>query len=282
MKIAFFGTSAFGIPTLKKLYQNFGVEFIVTGQAKPAHRGKKIVNTPIFELGKSLGIQRVYTPEKLTQEFQEYLKDIDYAVVVSYGKILPVRILESVKGRFINLHPSKLPLFRGAAPIERTIEIGQTETDICVINMEKELDAGSILAQKTVSIDDNENSITLHEKFSEIGADLIIDLIQNGVKMEIPQDHTLATYAHKITKEELALEFTTEYTSKEIFNKIRAFASYGFCYVIFYGKRFKFIRAQISKIQLTPIDIKCTDGFVSPLVIRPEGKGDIKICDYQF
>lgn len=94
MKIAFFGTSEFGGEALKKLHENFGVEFVVTGVAKQANRGKKLTNTPIFELAKSLGIERIYTPEKLTEEFDKRLENIDFAVVVSFGMILPERIFK--------------------------------------------------------------------------------------------------------------------------------------------------------------------------------------------
>ena len=282
MKIAFFGTSSFGESTLKELHKQYGIEFVVTGLAKPAYRGKKIVNTPIFECAKSLGIIRIYTPEKLTQEFEEYLQGIEYAVVVSYGKILPERILKAVKGKFINLHPSSLPLFRGAAPIERTLEAGCTETAVCVINMQKELDAGEILAKEKYKILESDNSIILHEKFSKIGANLIVNLIKNGTNNVEIQDNSKATYARKILKQELELQFVSELYANQVINKIRAFASYGYCFVFWENKRFKILEAKISSMQLTSIDIKCIDGFVTPLLIRPEGKGDIKISDYQF
>jgi methionyl-tRNA formyltransferase len=282
MKIAFFGTSSFGESTLKELHKQYGVEFVVTGLAKPANRGKKVVNTPIFECANSLGISRIYTPEKLTHEFEEYLQDIDYAVVVAYGKILPERILKAVKSKFINLHPSSLPLFRGAAPIERTLEEGCNETSVCVINMQKELDAGEILAKEEYKILKSDNSVILHEKFSKIGASLIVNLIKNGIKNLEIQDHSKVTYARKILKQELELQLVSELSANQVINKIRAFASYGYCFVFWENKRFKILEAKISNIQLTPIDIKCIDGLVSPLLIRPEGKGDIKISDYQF
>ena len=183
MKIAFFGTSEFGAKTLKQLHANFGIEFVVTGVAKQANRGKKLTNTPIFELATSLGVERVYTPEKLTEEFEEYLKKIDFAVVVSFGMILPERILNSAKN-FVNLHPSSLPLFRGAAPIERTLETGHKTTDVCVIKMTKKLDAGNIIARQSYEILESDNSLTLHEKFANIGASLIVNLIKNGSKFE--------------------------------------------------------------------------------------------------
>jgi len=280
MKIAFFGTSEFGTETLKQLHENFGVEFVVTGVAKQANRGKKLTNTPIFELATSLGIGRVYTHEKLTEEFEEYLKEIDFAVVVSFGMILPERILNSAKN-FVNLHPSSLPLFRGAAPIERTLEKGYKTTDVCVIKMTKKLDAGNIIARQSYEILESDNSLTLHEKFANIGASLIVNLIKNGSTMEEVQNDEAVVYAKKIEKSELELKDFSNSTI-EILNKIRAFASCGYCFKMYENQRFKFILAQISKTRLTKIDIQCTDGFVSPLIIRPEGKGNLGVKDYQF
>jgi methionyl-tRNA formyltransferase len=280
MKIAFFGTSEFGGEALKKLHENFGVEFVVTGVAKQANRGKKLTNTPIFELAKSLGIERIYTPEKLTEEFDKRLENIDFAVVVSFGMILPERILNSAKN-FVNLHPSSLPLFRGAAPIERTIEAGHKTTDVCVIKMTRKLDAGNIVARQGYEILESDNSITLHERFGKIGANLMVDLIKNGSTMEEIQNDEAAIYAKKIEKFELELK-DLSHSTIDILNKIRAFASCGYCFKVYETRRFKFISAQISKTRLTKIDIQCADGFVSPLIIRPEGKGNLGVKDYQF
>jgi len=280
MKIAFFGTSEFGGEALKQLHENFGVEFVVTGVAKQANRGKKLTNTPIFELAKSLGIERIYTPEKLTEEFETRLENIDFAAVVSFGMILPERILNSAKN-FVNLHPSSLPLFRGAAPIERTIEAGHKTTDICVIKMTKKLDAGNIVARQSYEILESDNSLILHEKFAKIGAKLMVDLIKNGSTMEEIQNDEAAIYAKKIEKFELELK-DLSHSTIDILNKIRAFASCGYCFKVYETRRFKFISAQISKTRLTKIDIQCTDGFVSPLIIRPEGRGNLSVKDYQF
>jgi methionyl-tRNA formyltransferase len=287
MKIAFFGTSEFGIPTLEELHQTFSVEFIVTNPPRPANRGKKLMDTPVFECAKKLGIKKVYTPEKLTQDFEQqefakHLAEIDYGVVVSYGKILPESIIKAVKKRFLNLHPSSLPLFRGAAPIERTLEAGHQKTDICVIEMVKQLDAGDVLARQNYDISDEENALDLHREFAKIGAQLICDVIQNGGIVHERQDETMATYAHKIIKSELELPLQSSGGVQTVLNKIRAFASYGHCFVCHNGKRFKIIKAAAVDKRKTPIDIQCNDGFVTPLVIRPEGKGDLKISDYQF
>jgi methionyl-tRNA formyltransferase len=147
--------------------------------------------------------------------------------------------------------------------------------------MTKKLDAGNIIARQSYEILESDNSITLHEKFSKIGANLIVDLIKNGSTMEEVQNDEAVVYAKKIEKSELELKDFSNSTI-EILNKIRAFASYGYCFKMYEGKRFKFILAQISKTRLTKIDIECTDGFVSPLIIRPEGKGNLGVKDYQF
>ena len=277
MKIAFFGTSEFGIQTLKFLHEKFGVNVVFTGVAKPANRGQKLQNTPIFNEAQSLGIQNIHTPLKLLQEHTQLLTEIDYAVVVAYGLLLPEFILQAVKKQCLNVHPSSLPLFRGAAPIERTLEAGHSKTEICVIEMTKSLDAGNILAKMPYTISPEENSINLHEKFSKIGANLVCNLLENNCKnaLNIPQNHENATYAKKIQKFELEISQINHENSSVILNKIRAFASYGYCYILYNSKRIKIIEAQFSTQKLTEYDISCQDGFVSPKVIRPEGRGNV-------
>jgi methionyl-tRNA formyltransferase len=277
MKIAFFGTSEFGMPTLEMLHEKLGVELVFTGVAKPANRGQKLQNTPIFNQAQSLGISQIHTPQKLLPKHAEFLKEIDYAIVVAYGLILPEFILGAVKQKCLNVHPSSLPLFRGAAPIERTLEAGHAETEICVIEMTKALDAGNIVAKQHYKIAENENSIILHEKFAKIGAKLVSGLLENACNnaLNIVQKHEKATYAKKILKNELEIHNESTLPASVVLNKIRAFASYGYCFVIQNGKRIKIIDAKISQKKLTEYDISCTDGFVSPKIIRPEGRNNI-------
>lgn len=279
MKIAFFGTSPFGIPTLETLHGAFGIEIVFTGVAKPAKRGQKLQNTPVYDKAQALGIKNIHTAEKLLPEHIPLLQDIDYAVVVSYGLLLPTFILNAVKVKCLNIHPSKLPLFRGAAPIERTLESGASETEVCVIAMTKELDAGDILAKREYTILPDDNSITLHEKFSRIGAELVMDLLKNGTANITPivQDSSRATYAKKISKSELEISNPQNALSAQIINRIKAFASCGYCYILHNGKRIKIIEAQFTSVRLTEYDIICPDGFVSPSVIRPEGKKTLQL-----
>lgn len=277
MKIAFFGTSEFGLPTLEILRQKFDLKMVFTGIAKPANRGQKLQNTPIFNKAKELGISKIYTPQKLLSQHAELLMDIDYIVVVAYGLILPEFILQTTKKKCLNVHPSALPLFRGAAPIERTLELGHTQTEICVIEMTKSLDAGNILAKMPYTISPHENSVDLHRTFSQIGANLVENLLENNCKnaLNIVQNHDEATYAKKIQKFELEISQESNLPASVIMNKIRAFASYGYCYIFHNGKRVKIIDAKISQEKITEYDISCIDGFVSPSIIRPEGRGNI-------
>lgn len=277
MKIAFFGTGAFGIPALRKIHSIFGIDIVFTGVAKPARRGQKLQNTPIYTEAQALGIKNIHVPEKLLREHINLLHAIDYAIVVSYGVILPSFILQSVKQKCFNIHPSKLPLFRGAAPIERTLESGANETEICIIEMTKDIDAGNIIVKQRYQILPEDNSMILHEKFAIIGADLVVNLLQSGAEgiTSIIQDSSQVTYAKKISKDELDLSNSQSILSTNIINKIRAFASCGYCYIFHDGRRIKIINAQICDYRRTQYDIPCLDGFVSPTVIRHEGRGNI-------
>ena len=147
--------------------------------------------------------------------------------------------------------------------------------------MTPKLDDGNILACQEYLINPEETSLDLHTKFAKIGAELLkpaIEALQNQEEGE-KQEEALATYAPKIKKEELELKANTT-TCQEAINKIRAFASYGYVFTTFNGKRIKIKSAKITKTQETILDVKCKDGFISPLIIKPEGKNFMAIKDF--
>ena len=281
LKIIFFGTSAFGLPSLKILSENYDILKVFTNNSKPAGRGKGIKKTLIHEFAETLGL-KIHTTEKpLAEDLPE---EFDVGIVIAYGSIISKAVLEKAKFGFLNLHPSSLPIFRGAAPIERTLEAGFSETKVCIIKMTPKLDDGDIVISENYKILSEDNSIMLHSKFSEIGAKILPLAIQKIVSCDsenfIKQDDNLATYAKKIRKEELFCHSKTDLNSMEILNKIRAFASYGHIFILHQDVRIKIIQAVISEKRLTDLDIKTSDGFISPVLIKPEGKKEMLINDY--
>jgi methionyl-tRNA formyltransferase len=270
LKIVFFGTGSFGLEALKFLSCNYNVVSVVTGLPKEAGRGHKLTINPIHKEAEALGLEVINSGKPTTEDLK---KDFDIGIVVSYGAIISKAVLEKAKFGFLNIHPSDLPKFRGASPIERTIELGETNTRICIIKMTPKLDDGNIMASSYYTIQEDETSLDLHLKFAKIGAHLLNEAISNlinGTKGE-EQNHEIATYAKKISKEELFLQ-GDGLTMVQVNNKVRAFASYGFPFIMHEGKRIKILKAESTSFQKSKIDVKCIDGFLTPTLIKVEGK----------
>ena len=205
IKIAFMGTPDFSVPILKSLINdNFNISCVFTQSGKPAGRGMKRKNSPIynFSLENNLTIR---TPLKLDEEEVKYLSalELDVMIVVAYGLILPESVLELPKFGCINIHASLLPQWRGAAPIQRAIMAGDKRTGVSYMLMEKGLDTGPVLASLERDIGENDSYLDLHNNLSKIAAKSIKDIILNHVNGGLiaqKQDNSLASYAEKITK----------------------------------------------------------------------------------
>ncbi|MFN4305608.1 methionyl-tRNA formyltransferase [Sulfurihydrogenibium azorense] len=227
MKVLFWGTPEFAVESLKALIQsNHQVVAVITQPDKPKGRGQKVQPPPVKEEALKHNIP-VLQPEKIknNQEFVETIKQLnpDISVVVAYGKILPEEIINIPKYKTINVHASLLPKYRGAAPIQRAIMDGEEETGVCIMEIVKELDAGDVYACTKVKILPEDDIITLHDKLAKEGAKLLIevlDKIEKGQIEKVPQDHSKATYAKPIEKEEGKIDWNKP--AKDIFNQVRA------------------------------------------------------------
>lgn len=282
LRVIFFGTSNFGSPSLEVLHSTFVVLKVFTGSPKLSGRGMMLQKTPIQIQAENLGIQ-VHNSDKPTLSDLE--NEFDVGVVVSYGHIISSAILSKAKYGFLNVHPSDLPKFRGAAPIERTIQSGDESTRVCIIKMTPRLDDGDIILSERYFILEDETATDLHAKFAKIGAELLLIAIQrlvSGNSNFEKQDNSKSTYAHKISKEELFLDpiHTKNMKTKDLINKIRAFTTYGSCFTLHDGKRIKVAKASFSPQKLTKLDLECIDGFASPVIIKQEGKNFIPVPNY--
>lgn len=226
MKIMFMGTPNFAVAALAALSKSeHNVAAVVTTPDKPRGRGHKMTHTPVYEFALSGGIP-VYTFVSLKKEFFEgTLTNInpDVIVVAAYGKLLPEYVINYPKYGCINIHASLLPKYRGAAPIQRSIMDGEKCSGITTMYMNKGLDTGDILLQKSVDILDDDNFETLHDKLAAVGADLIIktlSALESGTCKRIKQDDSLSTYASMITKETLKIDWTKN--PNDIYNLVRA------------------------------------------------------------
>ncbi|MBE9231420.1 methionyl-tRNA formyltransferase [Cuspidothrix issatschenkoi LEGE 03284] len=229
MKVVFFGTPDFAVPTLQKLLENpeFEVLAVITQPDKRRERGNKLTPSPVKVLATEHHIP-LWQPERIKKDDETLtqIKQIqaDVFVVVAYGQILSQKILNMPKLGCINVHGSILPQYRGAAPIQWCVYNGEQETGITTILMDKGMDTGDMLLKVTIPIELLDNAQILGEKLAIIGADLLIETLYKLERREItpiPQDHTTATYASLIQKPDYILDWTK--TAIQLHNQIRGF-----------------------------------------------------------
>jgi methionyl-tRNA formyltransferase len=226
-RIVFFGTPSFAIPTLKALLKGPDqVVGVVTQPDREKGRGRKVILSPVKELSLQNHLIPLQ-PEKAKEEaFQETLRDLqpDLIVVVAYGQILTKSVLDIPKYGAINVHASLLPKYRGAAPIAWAILNGEAVTGVTTMMMDEGMDTGNILLQREVPMGDEETSETLQDRLASAGAQLLLETLER-VKEEnilpIPQDHSKATYAPPLKKEDGHIDWRKG--AKEIDRQIRAF-----------------------------------------------------------
>ena len=227
MKIAFLGTSAFAVPALAALVEaGHDVACVYTRAPKPAGRGQQERRTPVHELANRLGLP-VRTPRTLKSDEEAAAfkaLDLDAAVVVSYGHILPKSFLDAPVLGCINIHGSLLPRWRGAAPIHRAILAGDAETGVTIMRMDEGLDTGPMLLAEGTPISAADTAETVHDRLAELGGRLIVSTLDGLLRRSIePVDQPAegVTYAHKLGKEESALDWRRP--AAELERKVRAF-----------------------------------------------------------
>ena len=220
------GTPDFAVPSLKLLAARYNILAVYSQPPRPNGRGMKTIESPIQSTAKKLNLKTM-TPHTLKSDdvFDEYKKlKPDVVVVVAYGLILPEKYLKIPKFGCVNGHASNLPRWRGAAPIQRAIEAGDTTSGSCIMIMEKGMDTGPILLSKKINIENNDTSKSLHDKLSDLTAQLLEEALYKYTKgILLPQKQEIEgiKYAHKIKKIESEIDWNL--TALEISNKVRAF-----------------------------------------------------------
>ena len=217
LRIVFLGTPDFAVPTLDALAREHEIALVVAQPDKRAGRGLQLQSPAVARYAHAHGLP-LAQPQKIREALPqiEALKP-DIGIVVAYGKILPPDLLRIP---FYNVHASILPKYRGAAPIQRAIERGETETGVTIMRVDAELDHGPILAIETTPIDVDEHAPSLSQRLSKIGAGLLLKTLR-GDRRETPQDHAQATIAPKIEKAEGEIQWSEP--SRAIYDKFRAF-----------------------------------------------------------
>jgi len=286
MKVIFFGTPEFALPSLKILYDNgYEISAVVTVPDKEKGRGLKPEPSPVKKFALSLGL-KVLEPVNLKDEnFINQLKEInpDLGVVVAY-RILPREVYSLPKYGTFNLHASLLPKYRGAAPIQWAIINGEKVTGVTTFFLQDKVDTGNIILQREVPIDDEDNFQTLHDKLSQIGSDLVLEtvkLIETGNYELKSQDDSLATLAPKITKEICQINWNQ--SAIKIHNLIRGLSPVPGAFTKLGDKMIKIFRSKLSdensendpgliEIKEDEILVNTADKKLSILVLQPESR----------
>jgi methionyl-tRNA formyltransferase len=249
VRIAFFGTPAFAVPSLERLLaEGEEVVVVVTQPDRPRGRGHRVKPSPVKVTGSAHNIP-ILQPERardpqFARELATY--DVELGVVVAYGQILPDAILNTPAAGLINVHASLLPRYRGAAPIQRAVIAGEIETGITMIRLIREMDAGPILARLTRPIHNDETSEELESALAMLGAGLLQSTVQavaSGQLREEPQNHALATFAPRITKEDGLIDWSKP--ARSIHNLVRGICPWPRAFTFFEGNRLLIHRTSI-------------------------------------
>lgn len=253
LNIIFYGTPDFAKICLEELHSlDFvNIAYVITQPDKKAGRGQKLKASPVKEFALKNNLE-VLQPIKPTKEADDLIEKfnkkapIDIAVVVAYGHILPLKLLNYPKSDSINVHASLLPRWRGAAPIQRAILAGDTESGSCLMKMEKGLDTGPVYAMEKIEIKKQDNAQDLHDNLAKISARLLrenLEDIASGKINAVAQNNENVTYAHKITNEETEIDWNDQ--GINILNKIRGFSPFPGAYCKLNHKRLKIFKALI-------------------------------------
>ncbi|MBD3347452.1 MAG: methionyl-tRNA formyltransferase [Chitinivibrionales bacterium] len=288
MKIIFLGSADFGIPALEKLRDSgHDIAGIVTTPPRPKGRGLSLMKSPVERYAEEHGISPVFTPEDLKgDELAENLSRLqaELFIVVAF-RILPKKIFSIPPLGTINIHASLLPRYRGAAPIQRAIQAGETETGVTVFRIDVGIDTGNILMQKGTPIDATETTPQLYKRLQHLGASALIESVEQLEKGTVhyrKQDPAKVSPAPKLKKEEGRIDWNRP--AHEIFNMIRAFKPFPGVYTSFNNKKINiewalpsstttaFPPGIICAISQDGFAVQCKESSLNILELKPEGK----------
>jgi methionyl-tRNA formyltransferase len=295
LRLIFMGTPEFAVPTLLDLVAHgHEIAAVYTRAAKPAGRGMKLQLSPVEQEARRLGIP-VLTPTTLkTPEALEQFRahEADAAVVVAYGMILPQAILDAPKLGCFNLHASLLPRWRGAAPINRAIMAGDTETGVMVMKMDIGLDTGDVAMAERLAISDAMTAVDLHDALAPLGGDLMVramGALERGKLQLTRQSAEGVTYAAKIEKAEARIEWTRP--ARDVLRHIHGLSPFpgAWCEIAIEGApaRIKILRGEIADRSGAPGDllddrltVACQQGALRILELQRAGKQPMKAEEF--
>ncbi|MBN2180244.1 MAG: methionyl-tRNA formyltransferase [Deltaproteobacteria bacterium] len=295
--ILFLGTPEFAVPSLDILVKNdYTILGVVTQPDKPKGRGKKLVPPPVKIFAENAGIP-IYQPDRVRDEtFLRVFREIspDMVVLAAFGQILPIEIIELPRMGCLNVHPSLLPLYRGAAPINWALINGEEKTGVTIMMMDEGVDTGDILLQEEMDIAPDEIFDNLHNRLSQLGAEILLKAVKGVAEGSIerkPQDSSRATYAPKLTKDTGYIDWNQ--SAHEIVNLIRGLSSTPGAYAFLRDKKLKIYHAvpgplstgekepgTIGQFMESGLQVSTADGHVYIQDVQLEGKKRLSIDSF--
>lgn len=294
-KIIFMGTPEFSLPSLAGLIEEgYPIVGVVTQPDRPKGRGKALAPTPVKTLAQEKGLP-VYQPERVRNaEFLEIFHALapEMVVLVAFGQILPKEIIESPKFGCINVHPSLLPKYRGAAPMNWTLINGETRTGVTIMLMNEGVDSGDILLQEETAIMPDETFDSLHDRLARLGADMLIKTIEMmlaGTVHPSAQNNFQATFAPRLKKEDASIDWNRDATA--VVNRIRGLSSQPGAYTVLDGKKFKILKAsaeetgagnagQVGELTQKGLPVAAKTGVVYVHEVQLEGKKRMSVSEF--
>ena len=296
LRVVFAGTPCFVVPTLEALLNSsHEVVGVYTQPDRPSGRGQKVTESPV-KIAATQHHLPVYQPPNFREEASQLpLKVLkpDVIVVLAYGLILPKAVLEIPRLGCINVHPSLLPRWRGAAPVIRTIEAGDHETGVTVMKMNERMDAGDIISQVKCEVLPADTGDCLLERLFNLGISALLEALNQLEKGKIAltvQDESKATYAHKVSKAEAKIDW--QLSAEELAYKVRAFHSVPVAHAVFEGNILRVWEAEVisSSTSVQPgflvkasregIDVACRKGVLRLKKLQMPGKNVISAADF--
>ncbi len=290
------GTMAFAVPILQGLENDHDIVLVVTQPDRPAGRKHLLKASPVKEYALSRGM-RLFQPEKIKSDYLPVLDaNPDLIVVAAFGQMIPNVLLNFPKYRCINVHASLLPKYRGGAPMHRAILAGEKKTGVTVMYMAEKMDAGEILSQAELPIEDTDNVGTIEAKLGRLGAELLRDTLPgvlNGTIVPTPQVESEVTFARNLKPEEENLDFSK--TMKQIFDHVRGFYPWPVASTRIDGILVKIhevamrpdsgafserVNGEIVSVTKKEVCVKVADGLIALKTVQPEGKKPMDIQSF--
>lgn len=297
-RVLFLGTPEFAVASLQRMIadEHFEIVGVVTQPDRPAGRKMQLQPSPVKQLALQQGL-RVFTPESVNKpEVLDELKALgaESAAVVAFGQILSQKFLDLFPHGAVNVHGSLLPRWRGAAPIQRALMAGDTESGVCLQVVVKKLDAGAVLGSRKLLVTDDMDAVALHDQLKILGADLLhveyMDFLRGNL-FPVPQDESLVTYAPKIEKAEARIDWHR--SARENFNKIRGLKMGPIAFAMRDGQPVKLHQTRVHEegaagaqpgsvvsVTLSSFAVACSQGWLEVLEIQPESRAKMTADAY--